>query len=72
MKIRLKEARKQRKLTLRELAKLTGISKTELNDIENGKVIPRLDIYCKICKVLKITCNCELCDCDNNNSDYYI
>ena len=63
MKIRLKEVRKSKCLSLRELAEMTEISKSELNDIENGKVLPRIDVYCKIAKALGLKCTSELCDC---------
>ena len=36
------QARTKRGLTLRKLEELTGISRTTLNDIENGKVSPTL------------------------------
>lgn len=37
------DARIKRKLTLVQLAELTGISKSTLSDIENLKVYPRID-----------------------------
>ncbi|AYE35670.1 helix-turn-helix domain-containing protein [Clostridium septicum] len=42
MKILTWNARVRKDLTLVELAKLTGISKSTLNNIENGKVIPKI------------------------------
>lgn len=42
MKILTWQARTKRGLTLRKLEELTGISRTTLNDIENGKVSPTL------------------------------
>lgn len=42
MKILTLDARKAKKLTLRELSELTGISKTTLNDIENNRKSPTL------------------------------
>ena len=36
-------ARHAKDLSLRELSDLTGIGKTTLNNIENGKVSPTLD-----------------------------
>lgn len=35
------QARKSRSITLVKLAEMTGISKTTLNDIENGKISPQ-------------------------------
>lgn len=42
MEILTWKARTKRGLTLRKLEELTGISRTTLNDIENGKVSPTL------------------------------
>ena len=42
MEILTWQARTKRGLTLRNLEALTGISRTTLNDIENGKVSPTL------------------------------
>lgn len=36
------QARTKKNLTLKQLAELTGISKTTLNTIENGKTSPTL------------------------------
>ncbi len=54
MKILTWEARIKHNLTLEALAKATGISKTTLNDIENGKTIPRLDTLEQIAKALNM------------------
>ena len=43
MQILLWEQRTKQNLTLLELSKITGVSKTQINAIENGKVSPRLD-----------------------------
>jgi len=42
MRILTWEARNIKKITLLQLQKLTGISKSTLNNIENGKVSPTL------------------------------
>lgn len=42
MKILLWEARTAKGLTLMQLAKLSGIGKSTINNIENGKVSPTL------------------------------
>lgn len=54
MEIRIWHARNNKKLTLKQLQDLTGISKTTLNDIENGKNSPTLDQLEKIAKALNI------------------
>lgn len=43
MEILLWEQRTKNKYSLVQLAEITGISKSEINAIENGKVSPRLD-----------------------------
>lgn len=43
MEILLWQHRTRNNYTLVELAEKTGISKSEINAIENGKVSPRLD-----------------------------
>ncbi len=43
MQINTWEARSGAGLTLKQLAELTGISKTTLDNIENRKTIPRID-----------------------------
>ncbi len=48
------QARKERKMTLEDLAKLTGISKTTLNDIENSKTCPTLNQLETISKALGV------------------
>ena len=40
MYIALWELRTAKKLTLRELEEISGVSKTHINDIENGKTSP--------------------------------
>ncbi len=43
MRILVWEFRTEKNLTLHELAALSGVSKTTLNDIENGKLSPTLN-----------------------------
>jgi len=71
MKIYLRQARKERGLTLKDLEQLSGVSKSEISNIETGKVIPRLDVVCKIAKALGLPCTFELCDCDQENKSKY-
>lgn len=52
MKILTWRARYMKGMTLQELAKLTGISKSTLNNIENGKTSPTLDQLKAIAKAL--------------------
>lgn len=48
MHILLWQVRANKGLTLRQLEELTGISRATLNNIENGKVSPRLDYLEKL------------------------
>lgn len=54
MKILTWQARKNKKVTLVELAKMTGISKSTLNNIENMKVSPTLAEIEAIAKALNV------------------
>ena len=53
MEIRTWHAR-HKNITLKQLQDLTGITKTALNDIENGKKSPTLDQLEKIAKALNV------------------
>lgn len=57
MKIEIKyfvyEKRMQRNLSSRRLAELSGISHTEINNIENGKKHPSLMTMCMIAAALE-------------------
>lgn len=57
VKIYLWEKRNEYHVSLRELERLTGISKTKLNYIENDKVSPTLDELELIAKALNIRIN---------------
>ncbi len=54
IEILLKEKRKQKNLTLMQLAERTGISKTHINDIENNLKEPSLSIMIRIAKALDV------------------
>lgn len=52
MKVLTWQARSDKNVTLVKLAELTGISKSALNNIENGKVSPTLNELEAIAKAL--------------------
>lgn len=54
MKILIWEARNKRNITLIELSIKTGISKSTINNIENGKVSPTLLQIEKIAEALDV------------------
>lgn len=53
--ILLWQIRHERGITLMELEKKTGLGKTTLNNIENGKVSPTLDELERICEGMGVT-----------------
>ena len=57
IEIKLKELRKQKNITLSELAKMTGISKSHLNYIENGVKEPTISVLVLIAKALSVEIN---------------
>lgn len=52
--IKLREVREQYNISLRELAKLTGVSKSHLNYIERGEREPSLSTIIRIAVALNI------------------
>ena len=51
---KLHEIREEKGVSLRELAKLAGVSKTQINEIENGQSDPTLKTMCRIAKALNM------------------
>lgn len=56
MKVLIYEARQRKNMSLRTLAKKTGISKTTLNNIENQTVSPTLEQL----KLIAVTLNTKI------------
>ena len=54
MKILLWKVRNEKGLSLRELSELSGVSKTEIADIEGGDRIPRTNTLCALAKALNV------------------
>lgn len=50
----IKEIRKNKNITLDELSKRSGVSKTHINDIENNRKEPTLSIAVSIAKALDV------------------
>ena len=57
--LRVRELRLERDWSLRDLAHMTGISKSELSKYENGLAEPSITNYIKLCNVfgIKVTGN---------------
>lgn len=53
--IYIKSIRLKRKLTLVQLAKLSGVSKSHISEIENGKEMPSLQILCELAVALEVS-----------------
>ena len=56
----LVEARNARKVSIRKLAELTGISPTHIVFIEQGKRVPSFEIVLKICKALMVSIDIKI------------
>jgi len=54
IKILLKQIRKERGLSLKDLERMTGISKSHLNNIERGEKGPSLFVMVRIAIALNI------------------
>lgn len=54
IEMKLKQIRKEKNMTLEELSKKSGISTTEINDIENNKKRPTLQSIILLAKALDL------------------
>jgi transcriptional regulator with XRE-family HTH domain len=54
MRILIREVRLTHNMTLRQLSKLSGVSKSHLDRIETGESDPTLNTLVKIAKALKV------------------
>ena len=54
IEILVKELRKNNNLTLEQLAERTGVSKSHINDIENGLKEPGLSVLVRLAKALDV------------------
>lgn len=62
LKIFIKELRTERKMSLTELSKLSGVAVSHIHAIENGYKIPTIMVICKIAKALGVESS-ELYSC---------
>ncbi|MBM6086527.1 helix-turn-helix transcriptional regulator [Staphylococcus epidermidis] len=63
--LRIKNKRKEYKLTQKELAIKVGVSRSYISDIENGRLIPSGKIILKINQILPIFLDID--DVNNRN-----
>ena len=62
MKLFVKEVRKKSGMTVRELESRSGVSKSQIQKLEEGVVDPKLSTICKIAKGLRVS-PCDLFSC---------
>lgn len=58
MQVRLQEYRWKRDYSIEQLARLSGVSSSQISRIENGVSIPTVEIMCRLARAL----NCKLSD----------
>lgn len=54
---KLKDIRKEKNLTLQELAEMAGVTKGMLSQVENNRTIPSLTVFLNIIKSLQVDIN---------------
>ena len=54
MRIKLKEIRKSKNMSVIELSKLSGVNRQHIYDIENWTVTPKVTTVCKLAKALGV------------------
>ena len=69
---RIREQRKQRKLTLEEFADRTGIGRVYLGEIERGLKMPSLKVFIRILNILDISADILLRDEVNSAKPYVL
>lgn len=68
VKIFLNRIRTERKMSARTLSYLSGVSKTHIINIENGKNSPTIECLCKLSQALDVDIY-ELFSCQGENSE---
>ena len=66
----LQEERKAKKISQEKLAKLTGLDRTFISLIENGKRSPTFSTILKICSALEILPSELFSKYESNSSDF--
>ena len=54
MEILLWQVRQEKNMSVRALSEKSGVSKSEINYIENGVKMPRVDVLCALAKALDV------------------
>lgn len=53
--LNLKEIRLEKEISLDKLSAMSGIAKSTISELENGKHKASIDSICKLCRALKVT-----------------
>lgn len=68
-KLRLTQIRKQRRLSMTRLSKLSGVARGYISNIESGRYDnPTLKIICSLCRALNCTPN-DIIDCGGDEDE---
>lgn len=57
IEMKLKQIRKEKNISLSELSRKSGVSKTQINDIENNRKKPTLQSVILLAKALDVNVN---------------
>lgn len=52
--MRIREVRRTKGLTLMELSKMSGVSKTHISEIETGRQMPTLPVICLLAGAMEV------------------
>lgn len=63
MQIHLKAVREQKQISIRQLAKKSGVARSHIEKIENGRSNPTIFVICKLAKALEVSAY-DLFSCD--------
>jgi transcriptional regulator with XRE-family HTH domain len=69
---KLKDIRKEKNITLQELAESAGVTKGMLSQVENNRTIPSLTVFLNIIKSLQVDINDFFTDFDTGQSSKVI
>jgi DNA-binding XRE family transcriptional regulator len=63
VRIKLKETRESKNMSVTVLSKLSGVSRQHIYDIENATHVPKITTACKLAKALHVEVT-EIFDCN--------
>lgn len=66
MIINLRSLRLKRHISIKELANVSGVAKSTISKIENGKIVPSITVLCKLCVALGVDID-DMIDCERGS-----